>query len=85
MSEVSVGLARWGELDRIGEIVLDAYVADDLLDEDRVYEAVLRDSAGRFEHAELLVAVDDDETVLGSITIARHGTAYAQVAHEGEL
>lgn len=85
MSEISVRLVRWHELERIGEIVVDAYVADDLLDEDRVYETVLRDSAGRFERAELLVAVDDDEALLGSVTVARHGTPYAQVAHEGEL
>lgn len=85
MSEVSVRLARWDELERIGEIVFDAYVADGLLDEDRVYAKVLRDSASRFERAELLVAVDDDDTVLGSVTVAPHGTPYAQVAHEGEV
>lgn len=85
MSDITVRSAHYDELERIGQISVEAYVADGLLDSDGIYEQYLRDAASRFEQAELLVAVDDGGTLLGSVTVARSGTAFAQVAREGEL
>lgn len=85
MSDIAIRPARHDEIDAIGQLSVDAYVANGLLDSDGVYERYLRDAASRFEQAELLVAIDADDILLGSVTIARHGAPFAQVAHPGEL
>lgn len=85
MSEIAVRQARPEDVDRAGQIAVQAYVADGLLDNADGYETHLRDAADRAVNAELLVAVDEHGTVLGSVTVARFGTRYAQVAEDGEL
>lgn len=85
MSEIRVRPGRPGEAARTAEIAVAAYQADGLLDEDNTYEAHLRDADSRFAHAEVLVAVDDTDQVLGSVTVARSGTPFAQIARDGEL
>lgn len=85
MSEISVRPARPEEVGRAGEIAVDAYHADGLLQNADDYESHLRDAADRAAHAELLVAVDEDGMVLGSVTVARYGTKYAQIAELGEV
>lgn len=85
MSEISVRPARPDEVGQAGEIAVAAYLADGLLDNADDYESHLRDAADRAANAELLVAVDDDGTVLGSVTVARYGTKYAQIARADEL
>ncbi|MGH3518958.1 MAG: GNAT family N-acetyltransferase [Haloechinothrix sp.] len=85
MSEISVRIARPNEIERAGEIVAEAYLADGLLANAGDYEDHLRDAGDRAANAELLVAVDSDGTVLGSVTVAPHGTKYAEVARQGEL
>lgn len=85
MSDVGVRPVRREELARVGEITVAAYRASGLLHGDSDYEHQLRDAAGRAELAELLAAVDGDDMLLGSVTVARYGTRFAQVAVPGEL
>lgn len=85
MSEIRVRPALPEEAPRTAEIAVAAYQTDGLLDEDNTYEAHLRDADSRFTHADVLVAVDDADEVLGSVTVARAGTPFAQIARDGEL
>ena len=48
------------------------------------YAAVLTDVASRVAHAEVLVAVDDDGTVLGSVTNVPDGGEYGEIARADE-
>lgn len=86
MSEFTVRRACGEEeIRRAGVIAAEAYLAAGLLDNADGYEERLRDAADRAANAELLVAVDADGTVLGSVTVALPGTKYAQITREGEL
>jgi GNAT superfamily N-acetyltransferase len=78
--------ARPEEFDRLGEITAAAYLDDGLLDfgADDPYLVLLRDVRSRAEHADVLVAVDDDETVLGGVTFVEGPGAYADIARAGE-
>ncbi|HET8614584.1 MAG TPA: GNAT family N-acetyltransferase [Actinomycetales bacterium] len=80
---IDVHLARPHELDAAGQAVAEAYLADLRVNE--WYAARLRDAASRAARATLLVAVDvRDGAVLGSLTYARGGTPYAQLADSDE-
>lgn len=85
MSEVVVRAARTAELTEIGELTVAAYRVDGLIDGTGGYEVTLRDTVARAQGAELLVAVDGAGVVLGTVTVARPGTPYAEVSREGEL
>ncbi|WP_037304769.1 GNAT family N-acetyltransferase [Amycolatopsis orientalis] len=85
MSDLEIRPARVGELKAVGELTLAAYSADRVLVEGVGYAAELLDAARRAELAELLVAVDGDGTLVGTVTIARPGTAFAELSREGEL
>jgi ribosomal protein S18 acetylase RimI-like enzyme len=87
MSDLTIRPARPDELKAVGELTLDAYVADGYFQEGvaRPYRAHLADAVSRAEQAELLVAVDADNSLLGTVTIALPGTPYAEVSREGEL
>jgi ribosomal protein S18 acetylase RimI-like enzyme len=74
--------ARPAELAAAGEVVAAAYLSD--LRVNPWYADRLRDAASRAELATLLVAVDADQTVLGSLTYARGGNRYAQLASNDE-
>lgn len=83
---IEVRRAREDELPAAGEVVAAAYLND--LRVSDWYAGRLRDAASRAEHALLLVAVDQtDASVLGSLTYARGGNPYAQLAgdHECEI
>lgn len=72
------------EHDEIGALTAEGYRADGLLgrpdgSEDH-YEPELRDAAGRATRAEVLVAVDDDGTLLGTITWCPPGSALRELA-----
>nr|WP_221471836.1 GNAT family N-acetyltransferase [Amycolatopsis umgeniensis] len=77
--------ARAGELEAVGELTLAAYSEDYGLVEGVGYAAELVDAAKRAEQAELLVAVDGDGALVGTVTIARPGTPFAELSREGEL
>ncbi|GIG30822.1 GNAT family N-acetyltransferase [Cellulomonas marina] len=81
----SVGPVREDELDAVGALTAGAYLADGLLDGDDEYEAELRDARSRWRDASLLVARTDDGAVLGSLTVAPHGSPFAEVARPGEV
>lgn len=74
--------ARPDELAAAGEVVAAAYLND--LRVSPWYADRLRDAASRAALATLLVAVDADEKVLGSLTYARGGNRYAQLAADDE-
>lgn len=75
---------RTEELDAVGELTVAAYVADgmDLADS---YVEVLADAARRAGDADLLVAVDADDRLLGTVTVCEPGTPWAEVSRPGEL
>jgi ribosomal protein S18 acetylase RimI-like enzyme len=87
MSDFEIRPARPAELDAIGAVTVEAYTADGYVGEsvEEGYAEQLRDAARRAEHAELLVAVDSADVVLGSVTVVHPGTAYAEIGREGEL
>jgi ribosomal protein S18 acetylase RimI-like enzyme len=79
---LEVRRAHDDELVAAGEVVAAAYLHD--LRVSAWYAGRLRDTATRAQQAALLVAVDTDQTVLGSLTYARGGTRYAQLAGADE-
>lgn len=85
MSEVVVRPATPAELSMIGAITVAAYEADGLLVANPQYVHELSDAARRAEHAELLVAVHPEGELLGSVTVVRSGTEYAEISREDEL
>jgi ribosomal protein S18 acetylase RimI-like enzyme len=84
MSDVSVRVARPPEYLRVGELTRDVYVADGFVHPDSDYDQVLLDVVTRARSSEILVAVDDSDTALGAVTYCPPGTAYVQVADDGE-
>lgn len=81
MSEVTIRPARESELSAVGALTFEAYEASGFVGETQTpYGLKLADALPRFAEAELLVAVDDADTVLGTVTIAPPGSPWAQVA-----
>ncbi|HEV2890667.1 MAG TPA: GNAT family N-acetyltransferase [Frankiaceae bacterium] len=78
---LNVRPVRPEEHERVAALTVAAYRAvRDVGD----YAAVLADVADRVRHAEVLVAVDDDGTVLGSVTNVPDGGRYGEIARAGE-
>ncbi|WP_344050625.1 GNAT family N-acetyltransferase [Streptomyces thermoalcalitolerans] len=75
-----------GEYDTLGEITAQAYLQDGLLDfgESDAYLGELRDVAKRAAAAEVLVAVADDNEVLGGVTFVPAGGPLAEISGPGE-
>jgi ribosomal protein S18 acetylase RimI-like enzyme len=67
-----------------GEVTVEAFVGDGHVDPDGPYVTLLRDAARRAAEAELLVAVDTADQVLGCVTFAVGGTEWADIAAPGE-
>jgi len=78
--------AKPHEYDAVGELTARAYLDDDLVPDGTDYEQTLRLAADRAEHTQLLVATDtgDDDHLLGTVSFVQAGSAYNEVAHEGE-
>jgi predicted N-acetyltransferase YhbS len=72
------------EMDAVGEITAAAYADDGFVYLGHDYVEVLRDAAGRAEQADVLVAVDGDQDVLGTVTFCPHGSTYREMAGDGE-
>jgi GNAT superfamily N-acetyltransferase len=70
--------ARPDESEAIGELAVRVYLAEGYTRADSRYNTVLRDAAGRAEKAELMVAVDDSDRILGTVTYAGFGSPYAE-------
>lgn len=78
-------LADASELAAVGDLTLTAYEHDGWLgDAEDGYRDHLRDAFGRARDAELTVALDDDGTLLGTVTYCRAGTPWAEVSQPGE-
>ena len=75
--------ARPDELDAVGALTVEAYVAGGVIPADAPYLAFLGDAHHRDAQAELWVAVDE-RGVVGTVTFVVHGSALAEVAREGE-
>lgn len=84
MSDFAIRQARPDELRAVGDITLAAYTRDGLLDADEPYATVIADAAARASTATLLVAIDADESIIGSVTFCRAGNPYAELAVAGE-
>jgi ribosomal protein S18 acetylase RimI-like enzyme len=84
MSEFTIRLARPEELAEVGRLTVDAYRASGFAMGEG-YALKLADAATRAREAELVVAVDADGTLLGTVTVAPPGSPWAQVAAEDEL
>lgn len=87
MSDITVRLARADELDAVGALTELAYRAFGYFDNGIApgYAAELADARTRATASELLVAVDVDDRLLGTVTVCLPGTEYAEVSREGEL
>lgn len=80
---LTVREARPDELGVVGEITVAAYVTDGHMPADADYVHELRAADRRAAHATVLVACGE-EGVLGAVTYAEHGSAYAELAGPGE-
>lgn len=82
-SRLQVRRVRPAEYAAAGQVVATAYLAEGFGDGPR-YADLLRDVARRDAEAQVLVAVDADVGVLGSVTYACHGSAWAEIAGPAE-
>ncbi|MGH3965853.1 MAG: GNAT family N-acetyltransferase [Pseudonocardiaceae bacterium] len=82
---LTVRPARPDELDQVGRLTLEAYVADGHANPAGFYAAELADAARRARDAELLVAVDPDGTLLGTVTVCTPGSPLGELSRSGEL
>ncbi len=78
LGRVLIRPARPDEYDEIGELAVRVYLAEGYTRTDSRYNTVLRDVAPRAEKAELMVAVDDADKILGTVTYAGLGSPYAE-------
>jgi ribosomal protein S18 acetylase RimI-like enzyme len=69
------------EFAAVGDLCVAAYA--ELLTGDGSYAATLRDVATRAEHAEVLVAAEDDR-LLGTVTFVAHGGPLGEIAGPDE-
>ncbi|ROS27723.1 GNAT family N-acetyltransferase [Cellulomonas sp. PhB150] len=85
----AIAVATGTQVADAGALTAEAYLADRLVDADEDYTSELRDAERRAAEATLLVATveatDGSPVVVGTITLAPHGTSYAEVAEPGEL
>ncbi len=75
---------RATELDLVAELTVNAYLVGGGLAEDADYLHTLRRAGDRAEASPLYVAVRGG-VIVGAVSLCPHGTAWAQVAQQGEL
>lgn len=86
MTDITIRPARPADLPAVGAITVEAYHASGMIDSTTEGYAVhLADAESRHAQAELLVAVSSSDEVLGSVTIVRPGTEWAEISRPGEL
>ncbi len=81
---VVVRRAKAAELEEVGHLVARAYLDDELLSADADYLHNIRDAAGRAVDSTVLVAVDDQDVLLGSVTWCSLTSSHREVARAGE-
>jgi GNAT superfamily N-acetyltransferase len=77
---VLIRRARPDEYEQIGELTVRVYLAEGYIRTGSHYLGVLADVAGRAEKAEVMVAVDESDRLLGTVTYAGYGSPYAETA-----
>ncbi|MGH3936967.1 MAG: GNAT family N-acetyltransferase [Pseudonocardiaceae bacterium] len=82
---LTVRPARPDELDQVGRLTFEVYVADGHANPEGSYAAALADAPRRARDAELLVAVDAAGMLLGTITVCLPGSPLRNVSRTGEL
>ncbi|HEY7598101.1 MAG TPA: GNAT family N-acetyltransferase [Actinophytocola sp.] len=85
MSEITIRLARPEEYEVAGRLTVEAYRASGYPEADSPYAVKLADGATRAREAELWVAVDGADTVLGTVTMAPPTSPWAEVAGKADL
>jgi len=85
MSDLIIRPAREADLPVVGAITVQAYSADGYVTAHDDYAKTLADATSRFRDAEVLVAVDETGEILGSVTVVRAGTPYAEISQPGEV
>ncbi|MFE3797137.1 GNAT family N-acetyltransferase [Nocardia tengchongensis] len=83
-NDVQIRDAEAADFAAIGDLTVEVYVGEGHVNPESPYVAELADTATRAASAEILVAVRGGE-LLGSLTMARPGTAFADIARPGEL
>lgn len=83
-AEVVIRTARPDEYAAVGELTVEVYIGEGYVAAESPYARELGDAVHRAESAQLLVATHADR-VIGSLTVARPGTRYAEIARPGEL
>ncbi len=74
-----------GDYETIGRITVQAYLHAGYFETaEHPYLVQIRDAAHRAEHAPIWVA-ERDGRIIASVTLARAGDRYADIAHEDEL
>lgn len=83
---VIVRPATGADLDSVGRITVEAYVAAGQLEEgpDGAYGRVLADALARYRDAIVLVATVAD-VVVGTVTITQEGSPFREVGRDGEV
>lgn len=81
--EIRVRIAEMRDLAAVADLTASVFVDEGYLSQ--AVEPMLRDTARRVREAEVLVAVDEEDQALGTLTLCRKGSPYARVAQEGEL
>ncbi|PPK64290.1 acetyltransferase (GNAT) family protein [Actinokineospora auranticolor] len=69
----------------MGALTVEAYRSAGYPTSGGGYTSTLADAGSRLRSAELLVAVDPNGCLVGTVTIALPGTPYAEISREGEL
>ena len=77
-------LADADELAAVGELTVAAYLADGYLHGTDDYADQLRAAGDRAREAVLVVAADDSDGLLGTVTYCAAGTPWAEVSGPGE-
>jgi GNAT superfamily N-acetyltransferase len=81
---IEIRLARADEYAAAGELTLDGYVHDEFLTRETDYAEHLLDAATRADEGELVVAVDEDGALLGTVTFCPPGSPLRELSRDGE-
>lgn len=68
----------------MGLLTVEAYAADGFVTAEDPYAAVLADAAGRDREALVWVALDEEDRLIGTVTLVRPGTAMSEIAGPDE-
>ena len=78
MTPTTIRNARSDELAAVGALTVAVYRAERLAPED--YSASLADAETRARHTDILVAVDEQNRLMGAVALVLHGGPYAELA-----